>query len=473
MKILACIKKRLVELSIFLKEVGKKISRRRNMLSLKEISTWPLEKLVEWINNPENQLKVYHLVYGDNYNLKRTKWGLFHDLSNPRMYKALVDSDAAIVEAALFLENEALVQLQHNLQNVLNNGEPGHDPGHRGRDGYRIAYMLSDPMFKKARTVEQIATVIGALYHDVATGIVHRYLDGKIVGHDEIGAALVATVLAEMGYPVLAKLAGYSIAAHKHGMSDYHYVANEFDPPLSLRRYFFPFEVWEENGVVYGIAVAGTRLSDRGSMGIMMGLRHIMAAILATLVEGATDKLGETAESVNLDEKNALAVLTPAMASDHGKTTFQHITGFLNSRHPAIGGGKVNTWNQYDPMFVTFQELIMHNVRTWEKVLEALENSSPSNNNVDRAAVWAEFKALLVRVNVGPRAEEAAEVIHTFWNKISIEDVSRWSTIIPVMSLLYDNSLEFMRNAGYKAAEDHKIGNALKQVLAEIDTQLM
>lgn len=469
--------KLLAKLSNFLRKVGKYFERskgeRNIMLTKNEITNWPVEQLMKWIEDPYNQLEIYHLLFGDNYNMVRTRWGIFHELSNPFMFKAMINCPAAEVEAYLFTQKNGLVALQKALHTILENGEPGHDPGHRGRDGYRIAYLLSDPTVLKMQTIEQIAAVIGALYHDVATGIVHRYLDKKIAGHGEVGAALVYIVLMEMGYPILAKLSAYGIAAHTHYTADQHYVTPEFEPSLALRRHFYNFELWEENGVVYGGSVVLPRLADRGSMGIMMALRHMMANILAVLVDGATDVLGNTTEAVKLDANNAIAILTPSMDSDLGKTTIKHITGFLMSRHPSIGGGGVNTWNQYDPQFPKFQELLLHNKEIWDRVLVALEAYEPSTDNVDREEVWTAMATLLARVNVGPRAVEAADVIKTFWDQIPVSDVKIWAALVPLMSDLYDESLQYMREAGYAAAENHPLGESLKSVLAEIDSQLL
>jgi len=456
-------------------------------LTLHEFTTWTRAQFMKWIEDPLGQVLVYEYIYGSmSFSLEYPGplgEGVFGKAnSNEKLVALAIQANG---EAERFVREDGFVKVYNALRTFVENGEPGHDMGHVLRDVHRAVYMLEDPTVKRASQAEKVAYLLAGMGHDFSTSIVLRYVDDKIVGHAEVSGYILGRTLEDMGYPNLAVIVAYAAAAHKHNVANMYYKATELEGSPIIRRPFYPFELFEQDGVAYGIATVGARFTDRGSIGLMMALRHIVAGIGATLFTKAGDAVdlaGGTAARVALDDDSNHAIVTPSLESPHeGKRTmFAHITGYLGSVHPDIGGNIENDYNYYDPMFPRFQNLMMLNQEVWAEVMNALNEATERRRGVkswvgggvDLDAVWQEFADLVAWCNLSPHTPLVLAEVRKYFDMLTPQQVAIWADVLPVMREGYEELLDWTYQQALDVCETHPWAPQLLPVLAAAGEEL-
>lgn len=172
-------------------------------------------------------------------------------------------------------------------------GTPAHELGHHYFDGFGGSAIISnDPFIAKAYPNEIDSAFFGALFHDNATGIQHRYIDNEWeLNHGEIAAWVFYHATEGLATEQIRRLTAYAIAAHPHALKEMQYTlkSSTKENPITFTR-----KTWNDKLFFYKtypirIAVWVTRWTDRlenGGDAACQFPRHALASVDGARIGG-------------------------------------------------------------------------------------------------------------------------------------------------------------------------------------------
>lgn len=315
--------------------------------------------------------------------------------------------------------------IQTRIKPFVGNGTPGHDRGHQARDAVNaFALIGNDPLVGQSHQTEIAASLLGSIYHDIATGIINRYTDNDgWVGHAEIGAWLFSELTTDILPKEVRLLAAHAIASHTHLLKP------------TTTKIGFVRQPWEDSlffelGHPVRSAVWVTRFTDRlDTNGVSFFIRYLTSMLDGIRYRGENFSGGKF---FPIDEK-AIELLLKTNTERIGKTPtgLRHVIDFAESNNQA----KLNHYNQHDHRFTLFSELIGRKTQESYTFVETVTNNKGKIK--DQESFW-KFIQKVSMIDLTSIKDKFDEV----WESIDDIEKGQWSGSIESMNQAYDTWLD-------------------------------
>lgn len=327
------------------------------------------------------------------------------------------------------------------IQAVLNRlepyillGTPAHDLGHHIFDALGGSAIISnDPFLANAYRNEIDAALFGAMFHDNATGIQHRYIDNEWeLNHGELAAWIFYHATEGLLIEPVRRLTAYAIAAHPH-------MTKEMTAKNGSVR-----KPWNDKLFFYGerpvrLAVWITRWTDRlenGGDSATHFPRHALASVDGARVGGLdlhgvdwynfNDQLkflftpkAVVSEVLSLNQDGTPVLKDGKPVVNKIPSMLQHLKGYASS---ALAF-PYSPYNQHDHRSPVMSHLMGWKVAHSSKFIEAVTITTGAPN--------FELFVNLMKLKSGyPNSQmttDTIEMVRDLWKLNSPEDQAHWS----------------------------------------------
>jgi len=313
-------------------------------------------------------------------------------------------------------------------------GTPAHELGHHIFDALGGSAIISnDPFVASAYRNEIDAAFFGAMSHDCATGVQHRYIDNEWeLNHGELAAWIFYHATEGILIEPVRRLTAYAIAAHPH-------MTKEMTAKNGSVR-----KPWRDQIFTFGktpvrLAVWITRWTDRlenGGDSATHLPRHALATLDGARI-GGMDLHGVDWYSFNdqlkyLFTPKAFVFEIPAVNSDgtpvmkDGQpvinkipTMLQHLKGYAAS----AGAFPYSPYNQHDHRSVNMMTLMAWKVDNSAKLIEMVSNTIGT----------PDFKLFIKHLQLksglpnNQMMTDTIEMLRDLWNLNTPEDQAHWA----------------------------------------------
>lgn len=358
------------------------------------------------------------------------------------------------------LDTARLETILGRLNAYIVRGTPAHELGHHIFDVLgALALISDDPFISRAYRNEIDAAFLAASFHDVCTGVQHRYIDNLWeLDHGEIAAWIVYHALEGLVSEPVRRLTAYAIAAHPHKSSK----AADGSPIYRWRDLLF-----FDGEYPVRLAVWVTRWTDRlenGADGACHAPRHALANVDGARVN-AKRADGTTVSAMDLHGTdwytflNALVLMfKPQLGvvempvTKNGEpvlkdgepvlekvpTLLQHLRGYANSAvaYP------YSAYNQLDDRSPNMRGLMDKKVAFSAAFIDAVLNSTGAPD-------FELFVKLMKKKSGYPNNQmtiDTIEMVRDLWNQTPAADQAHWAHGFEVALQQYDQWLAILQD---------------------------
>ena len=352
-------------------------------------------------------------------------------LENDALYLMVARNRASTVRP---IDTACIQAVLDRLEAYILLGTPAHELGHHIFDALGGSAIISnDPFVAKAYQNEIDAALFGAMFHDNATGVQHRYIDNEWeLNHGELAAWIFYHATEGLLIEPVRRLTAYAIAAHPH-------MTKEMTAKNGSVR-----KPWRDQIFTFGktpvrLAVWITRWTDRlenGGDSATHFPRHALAGVDGARV-GGLDLHGVDWYNFNdqlkymfcpkaivttvpvLDQANQPVIKDGKPVVNNIPSMLQHLKGYASS---ALAF-PYSAYNQHDHRSPNMMSLMTWKVANSAKLVETVSNTSGTPD-------FELFVKLMKLKSGNPNSQmtlETIEMVRDLWNLNTPEDQAHWT----------------------------------------------
>ncbi|HCX26139.1 MAG: hypothetical protein UW96_C0020G0010 [Candidatus Collierbacteria bacterium GW2011_GWA1_45_15] len=378
-------------------------------------------------------------------------------LENDALYLMVAHNRASTVRP---IDTACIQAVLDRLEAYILLGTPAHELGHHIFDALGGSAIISnDPFVAKAYQNEIDAALFGAMFHDNATGVQHRYIDNEWeLNHGELAAWIFYHATEGLLIEPVRRLTAYAIAAHPH-------MTKEMTAKNGSVR-----KPWRDQIFTFGktpvrLAVWITRWTDRlenGGDSATHFVRHALATIDGARV-GGLDLHGVDWYNFNDQLKYIFtpkAIVTEIPVLDQDKkpvmkdnkpvvnkvpSMLQHLKGYASS---ALAF-PYSAYNQHDHRSSVMTDLMSWKVANSVKFIDLVSNTTGIPN-------FELFIQLMQMKSGSPNSQLTTDTIKMMldlWNLNTPEDQAHWAQGFQMALTSYYEWLQVLQNQISKATD--------------------